>query len=365
VNALYFSTVSITTVGYGDELPDNDTSKVLTTIFLLFGVPALAICVRRLQTLYMSARINRTDFKLELMGMMRAEAYKERKSTPTLVEDEFVLYVLEKYGGIKRELMRAVREDFKRVEAFGLTTKHGDSEIDMRTLFDHLVLQGHIIDSNRVAPDLSAVKRRYKNELIVSHMRRGHGRKGRMAAVCGKLPWARMTATDGTADDDYGSNSQNAARMGVVDMSSADCGFDEWLHDVWTPYLEGDAEYHRVVAQSRVRVRMKVQGSYQVRTLTLTLTITLALASTPRRAIGESRGRRSFSEPPLAYSRQLNDRPSWKARDEMAAGHGLKIPWARPPWMAIHQMHLKFNVARINSPFLTTAPFMAALPPTP
>ena len=51
--------------------------------------------------------------------MMKNEAVKERKPTPTLVEDEFVLHVLEQYAGIQGELMQRIRRDFDEIERFG------------------------------------------------------------------------------------------------------------------------------------------------------------------------------------------------------------------------------------------------------
>lgn len=42
VDAFYFSTVTLATVGYGDIAPDTDISKIFTIFYILFGVGIIA-----------------------------------------------------------------------------------------------------------------------------------------------------------------------------------------------------------------------------------------------------------------------------------------------------------------------------------
>ena len=83
--------------------------------------------------------------------MMRREAIKERKLDPIFSEDEFVLLVLQQYGVVDSDLIKSIRQDFKRLESFGLGghIHAGNGEIEVLTLFEHLVARGHIVDSNR------------------------------------------------------------------------------------------------------------------------------------------------------------------------------------------------------------------------
>ena len=41
LDSLYFSVTTLTTVGYGDLVPTNDTSKLFTLIYILAGVGIL------------------------------------------------------------------------------------------------------------------------------------------------------------------------------------------------------------------------------------------------------------------------------------------------------------------------------------
>jgi voltage-gated potassium channel Kch len=48
VDSLYFSFVSLTTVGYGDLTPTTDTGKLLTILYLLIGIGIIAAFVNNM-----------------------------------------------------------------------------------------------------------------------------------------------------------------------------------------------------------------------------------------------------------------------------------------------------------------------------
>ena len=204
-------------VGYGDSdlLPISGGEKMWTIAFMLFSTTALVTCVERLKVISTSRRIYLKDFKAELPHLMRKEAIRERRANPTLVEDEFVLHVLQEYGVVDADLLHHIRNDFKKIESFGIANTN-DLEIEVRTLFDRMVARGNVLDSNRVAPQSTYVER---NE------RRRH--------------LDRET-------DIRGSSGEARARQppdAVVDMSVSDNGFAEWYDDVWKPFLERDHGY--------------------------------------------------------------------------------------------------------------------------
>jgi voltage-gated potassium channel len=41
-DSLYYSTVTVTTVGYGDDVPDNNGSKMFICVFILVGLSMVA-----------------------------------------------------------------------------------------------------------------------------------------------------------------------------------------------------------------------------------------------------------------------------------------------------------------------------------
>lgn len=51
VDALYFSTVAVTTVGFGDLTPSSDASKLFTVFYILSGISII--------TTYLNARMRR------------------------------------------------------------------------------------------------------------------------------------------------------------------------------------------------------------------------------------------------------------------------------------------------------------------
>jgi voltage-gated potassium channel len=48
VDALYFSVITLTTVGYGDFAPETDAGKLFTSAYVLLGIGILAAFVTRL-----------------------------------------------------------------------------------------------------------------------------------------------------------------------------------------------------------------------------------------------------------------------------------------------------------------------------
>jgi hypothetical protein len=230
IDSLYYGTVTMTTVGYGDSdlLPKDDAEKAYTILFMLFSTTALAVCVERLAMLVTSRRIFIYDFNWELPAMMRKRAIQEGNVSPSLVEDEFVIHVLETYGVIDGDLLKCIRNDFKKIEQFGL---HGDSsngEIEVATLFEHLVARGLVLDSNRVAPESTRASRH-----------RTRQRKGSLGANARKQ--VEKVTIKGAGP--------SLPSVMVVDMSTPDKGFQEWHRDIWTPFLECDDEYQQSVAR--------------------------------------------------------------------------------------------------------------------
>ena len=225
VDSLYYGVVTMTTVGYGDSefLPHSDAEKAYTILFMLFSTTSLAVCVTRLDTLIKSRQIFKRDFSWELPSMMRKRALKQGELSPTLDEDQFVLYVLQLYGEIDEDLLKCIRNDFRKLENIGVHPCRDNGQIEIATLFDHLVTRGQVTDSNRVAPDTTREDRQ-----------RTRTSKSNLNPTGRKLIEV-VTVRGGPS---------LPSEM-VVDMSTPDNGFAEWYDDIWTPFLEQDAEYQQ------------------------------------------------------------------------------------------------------------------------
>lgn len=234
VSSLYYTITTITTIGYGDDdlLPKTWAQKLWTSVFMLFGSSALAVCIGRFRMLLVGRHIYYMDFKLQLSEMMTREAIKERKPEPKIVEDEFVLHVLMKENLVDQQMIDHIKAEFHKIERFGFSKEVGDGEIEMETLFDHLVCSGQILDSNRVDPDSTRGGRKAGNLKHLNAVRHGRTDRKSLGTAIGDLP------------------------VTVVDMNTRGSGFDEWMQDVWTPYLNSIPEYRSRVQEGSTRRRL-------------------------------------------------------------------------------------------------------------
>ncbi len=64
LDALYFSTVTLTTIGYGDLAPKTDAGKLFTVGFVLVGVSVFLYILIQLGTHMVQERIDRTYDKM-------------------------------------------------------------------------------------------------------------------------------------------------------------------------------------------------------------------------------------------------------------------------------------------------------------
>jgi hypothetical protein len=236
LNALYMMMYTMLSIGYGDSdlVPRTDNEYVYFIFCMLILLTTLTVSLERVRLLLISRRIFLQDFCEALPNVMLREARRECRPNPTFTQDEFVLLVLEEHHVVDRDLINSIRKDFGRIENFGMgkiAVGIGNGEIEVGTVFEHLVSRGHILDSNRVDPTSTREDRNRKREAQ---------RKAKSSTVFDRLTYRRRLS--------HHRHSQSAVLDdvlpdAVVDMSTPDMGYSEWFEDVWTSHLEVDTVY--------------------------------------------------------------------------------------------------------------------------
>ena len=71
VQSLYFSVVTLTTVGYGDLTPTSDYSRIFKIIYILIGVGVLVAFLSSLAKAYIGHKVEIADHAREHLGAHR------------------------------------------------------------------------------------------------------------------------------------------------------------------------------------------------------------------------------------------------------------------------------------------------------
>lgn len=64
VDSFYFTTITMTTIGYGDLSPTTDISKIFTAVFSIFGVAAMFFLMTSVINVFFSRHQKRFENKL-------------------------------------------------------------------------------------------------------------------------------------------------------------------------------------------------------------------------------------------------------------------------------------------------------------
>lgn len=70
IDSFYFTTITMTTIGYGDLYPTRDISKILTSIFAIVAIPII---------LFAFAIVTENYFEKRLQTLLSRESKKEIK----------------------------------------------------------------------------------------------------------------------------------------------------------------------------------------------------------------------------------------------------------------------------------------------
>jgi len=132
IEIIYFTTITMTTVGYGDFTPKDDTSKLCSIVFIpvsvgcigyLLGQIAVSMTERRIQ----AAKEKLLNRKVTLEDLQKMDADQSGQVS----ELEFLLFMLLQMGQVEKPLIDELRKQFDALDA----TREGT--LDRNDLIEH------------------------------------------------------------------------------------------------------------------------------------------------------------------------------------------------------------------------------------
>lgn len=189
VDAVYWTVVSMTTIGYGDYTPSTALGKIFVMLYLPISVAALAQALSDVQAITLRRGIRETDYGDRLAGeFLKAECLKNAgDANESITEGEFLVYVLVRRGIVDEQTIAAVRRQFRELVRDGGNPRE---PLETRT-FDN--------------------KRLFEEKL-----KRGQVRQ----RAASQAPGAR----DGSS--------------ALVDLRASDGGYEEWRSFHWEPLIQ-------------------------------------------------------------------------------------------------------------------------------
>ena len=153
-DSVYWTIITMTTVGYGDLVPESFVQKLYTVIFMPVAATTLAATVERFDKLNTAKRIHQTRFDLSIDNLLKDSAIVQQDILPTMSEEAFVLRVLVEENMVEETTLRELRARYQEMltQAEGKVRGEGKNgkplTIDAEVVYYLLVQQGRITDSN-------------------------------------------------------------------------------------------------------------------------------------------------------------------------------------------------------------------------
>jgi len=141
VDSIYWTIVTMTTIGYGDITPHTDAMKVATVIFVPVAVVSLANGITRVQMTNLRRKIRETDQAKIADKLLLREA--NGNPDETLTEAEFLVSVLKDNDIVDDLTLAIIRAEFREL----VSTGEGAFEtrvLDSRAVFRELQADGRI-----------------------------------------------------------------------------------------------------------------------------------------------------------------------------------------------------------------------------
>jgi voltage-gated potassium channel Kch len=247
IDAIYWLSITMTTIGYGDLVPSTWVEKLYTMLLMLLASTAVAATVGKFEKLRTASRIHRTNFRVRLMELMHASAVKLNVSEPTIAEEAFVVRTLVDFGLVEEETIDEIRERFREISGRSSEDREqGVATINLRHLYANLVKQGRVLDANIVAANALGQRKRTANAAEADRRRKAADAAAQARARARQLLFSGASTIPATPAP-IAVEEQTPARLShngvpAVDMSTGDHGYSEWLELVWIPSLPTTAD---------------------------------------------------------------------------------------------------------------------------
>jgi len=149
IDGVYWSMVSMTTIGYGDIAGSTVLERVLMCFYLPIAVAALADALAAVGNIGTAKDLVFTDFAKKADQLLLSEAGgTDADPSETLTEAEFLISVLLSKGIVDNLTVSAIQLQFKHLVRHDVWSKVGDEKVlDDRCVFLELKAQGRILAS--------------------------------------------------------------------------------------------------------------------------------------------------------------------------------------------------------------------------
>lgn len=143
IKCFYFSIITLTTVGFGDIVPQTQGGKLFCAFWMLFGVTSFGLFVSSFSAVFLARRSAERLKTKEGAEILR---HMDRDNDGRVGHSEFLAYMLHKHGigdavGVDslKEIIEVISSEFKSLDA----DDSGELELDELTRFDDNFLLRH------------------------------------------------------------------------------------------------------------------------------------------------------------------------------------------------------------------------------
>lgn len=138
-DSIYFTIITMSTIGYGDESPHNDLGKLLSCIWLPIAVVALADAISDVQMIRMRRMIRETDFEKLADECLERDAMRDGGAPnpdPVLSEGEFIVDQLLANELVDKAAVVAIKRQYKTLTSMGEWGRDEDRVLDAKQVYE-------------------------------------------------------------------------------------------------------------------------------------------------------------------------------------------------------------------------------------